>query len=79
VVLMGPKWASLVGMPESKNQKVTNIEWAGDSVLGWRHKSPDKICHERQITTAPPLIEGRDTLITIVSMLIKLILSFDKP
>jgi 23S rRNA-intervening sequence protein len=35
------------------------------------------ICRELQITTAPPLIEGREILVTIVSMLIKLIRSFE--
>ncbi len=37
------------------------------------------ICRELHVTTALPLIEGRDILITIVSMLIKLIRSFETP
>jgi four helix bundle protein len=37
------------------------------------------ICRELQIATALPLIQGREILITIVSMLIKLIRSFERP
>jgi four helix bundle protein len=37
------------------------------------------ICRELQIAAAEPLIEGRDLLLKIVSMLIKLIRSFETP
>jgi four helix bundle protein len=35
------------------------------------------ICHKLQIVDASPLVEGREILISIVSMLIKLIRSFE--